>query len=377
MSTRVKIPPKTLVWATERSGLSIDSLFEVYPKALDWIREESEPTVKQLESFAKKIHVPFGFLFLNKPPEEKLPITFYRSNGKVVDNPPLVVKDLVNQIKSKQEWLKDFLLDNNYDELGFIGSLKNFESIDIVEGAKIIRNALKFNITWYEETKKDKSFRYWIDAIEKNRIFIISTGFVSNNKRTVDVDVCKGFTLVDNFCPFLYINTNNLGGGRIFTLIHELVHVFVGSSIGIGYEPIHPSSQPLEKFCDSVASEILVPESFFRVTWKSNSGSPFDKFSIIANQFHVSKLVIAKKALDCKFIPKSVYWDFYNFYVKSFEKKKNSDEGNFWNSKPYEVSRKFYSFVDTALQQGKILPSNAYKLTNMNANTYDNFKKNS
>ena len=177
MSTRVKISPRTLVWATERSGLSIDSLFDVYPKALDWIREESEPTVKQLESFAKKIHVPFGFLFLNKLPEETLPLTFYRSNGQIIENPPLVIKDLVNQIKGKQEWLRDFLIENDYDKLEFIGSLRNYEKINAIEAAEIIRTALKLNQTWYEETKKDKSFRYWIDKIEENRIFIIQNHF--------------------------------------------------------------------------------------------------------------------------------------------------------------------------------------------------------
>lgn len=375
MSTRVKISPKTLVWATERSGLNIDSLFDIYPKALDWIREESEPTVKQLESFAKKIHVPFGYLFLNKFPVEILPITFYRSNGKIIENPPLVIKDLVNQIKTKQEWLRDYLFENDYDKLEFIGILKEFGKIDPLEAAEIIRASLKFNKTWYEETKKEKSFRYWIDKIEKNRIFVISTGYVGHNKRTVDVDVCKGITLVDDFCPFIYINTNNLGGGRIFTLIHELIHVFVGHSIGISYNPIHPSSEPLEKFCDAVASEILVPNLFFKVSWNSTSGSFLEKFSIIASQYHVSKLVIAKKALDCNFIQESDFWEFYNYYTNIPYKK--SPGGDFWNSKPYEVSRKFYSFVDIALKQGKILHSKAYKLTNMKANTYDQFKNNS
>ncbi len=375
MSTRVKISPETLLWATERSGLKADSLFEIYPKALDWIREESEPTVKQLESFAKKIHIPFGFLFLNKPPEERLPITFYRSNGKVVQTPPLVVKDLVNQIKSKQEWLRDFLVENNYDELDFIGSLKNFNNINYVNAADIIRAALELSETWYHETKKDKSFRYWIDKIEKNRIFIISTGYVGHNRRNVDVEICKGFTLVDTICPFIYINTNNLGGGRIFTLIHELVHIFVGNSIGISYDPIHPASQPLEKFCDAVASEILVPTSFFIVSWNSNTDSFSEKISRLASQYHVSKLVIAKKALDSNFIQQSDFWKFYNYYTNIPFKKTSG--GQFWNSKPYEVSRKFYSFVDIALKQGKILPSNAYKLTNMKANTYDNFQKKS
>ena len=375
MATRLKISPETLLWATERSGLSIDSLYDIYPKAVDWIKEESEPTVKQLESFAKKIHVPFGFLFLNRPPAEELPITFYRSNGEVVNNPPLIIKDLVNQIKFKQEWLSDYLAESNYDELNFIGSLKNFEKIKTNDAADTIRKALNLSRTWYKEIRKSIVFRFWIDKLEANRIFVISTGFVGNNRRSVEVEVCKGFTLVDNFCPFIYINTNNLGGGRIFTLIHELIHIFVGNSIGIGYEPIHPSSQPLEKFCDSVAAEILVPSSFFENDWKGSEGTFREKISKLANQYHVSKLVIAKKALDSNFIEQSDFWSFYNHYTSVPFKK--SSGGDYWNSKPYEVSRKFYSFVDSALKQGKILPSNAYKLTNMKANTYENFKKNS
>ena len=375
MTTRVKISPETLVWATERSGLNTDSLIDIYPKALDWIKEETEPTVKQLENFAKKIHVPFGYLFLKQPPIEKIPVTFYRSDGKVVTKPPLVIRDLVNKIKSKQEWLKDFLIENNYDSLDFIGSLSDFKKINPVKAAEKIRQALNLDKTWYEETKTDKSFRYWIDKLEKNRIFVISTGYVGHNRRTVEVDVCKGFTLVDNMCPFIYINTNNLGGGRIFTLLHELIHVFVGNSIGLAYNPIHPSSQPLEKFCDNVASEILVPNSFFKTSWNSSSGSLQDKYNELAKMYHVSKLVIVKKALDNNFIHTSDFWNFYNYYTNIPYKKTSG--GDFWNSKPYEVSRKFYSFVDLALKQGAILPSNAYKLTNMKGNTYENFKKNS
>lgn len=375
MAVRVKISPETLVWATERSGLNTDSLHDIFPKAIEWIRQESDPTVKQLENFAKKIHVPFGFLFLQNPPIEKLPITFYRSNGEVIKNTPLVVRDLVNLIKTRQEWLREYLLENKYEVLDFIGSLRNYQKIDSIRGAEIIRKAINLNKTWYDETTKSKSFRYWIDKIEQNRIFVVSTGFVGNNRRPVDVEVCKGFTLIDDLCPFIYINTNNLGGGRIFTLIHEIVHVFVGNSIGIGYHPIHPSSEPLEKFCDEVAAELLVPSDFFKVSWNSEKISISEKVDSLAKQYHVSKLVILKKALDLKFIERTHFWEFYNQYTSI--PYSNNSGGQFWNSKPYEVSRKFYSFVDSALKQGKILPSNAYKLTNMKANTYENFKNKS
>ncbi len=372
MSNRVKISPETLVWAAERGGYTTDNLLDIFPKAIDWIREESMPTVKQLEHFAKKVHIPFGFLFLKQPPKEEIPITFYRSNGQIVNNPPLVIRDLVNSVKTKQEWLNDYLKENNYEELDFIGKLRDFHNINISKAADLIRQYLNIQVNWYKETNNHQVFRYWIDKLEGNRIFVISTGYVNNNRRLVDVNICKGFTLIDSVCPFIYINTNNKGGGKIFTLIHELVHIFIGNSLGLSYEPIHPSSEPLEKFCDSVASELLVPQIQFDILWKKISGDYSSKFTKLAGIFHVSKLVIAKKALDSSFIEIADFWNFYNYYTNI--PYKQSGGGDYWNSKPYEVSRKFFNYVDTALSQNNILPSEAYKLTNMKGKTYDNFK---
>lgn len=372
MITKVKISPETLVWAAERGGYTTDNLLDIFPKALDWIKEESIPTVKQLESFAKKVHIPFGFLFLKKPPKEEIPLTFYRSNGQIVEKTPLVIKDIVNSVKTKQEWLHDYLKDNNYEELPFIGKLKNFQDLDIINASNLIRKYLNINEDWYKEITSSQVFRYWIDEFEKNRIFVISTGFVKNNRRLVDVNMCKGFTLIDKMCPFIYINTNNKGGGKIFTLMHELVHVFIGNSLGLSYEPIHPSSEPLEKFCDSVASELLVPEVNFKKLWNNINDNNISKFTKLAGVFHVSKLVIAKKALDCNYIHLSDFWSFYNEYTNI--PYKQTSGGDYWNSKPYEVSRRFFNYVDTALSQNNILPSEAYKLTNMKGKTYDNFK---
>jgi Zn-dependent peptidase ImmA (M78 family) len=374
MSNRVEISPDKILWAAERGGISQEKLYEIYPKAKKWILESESPTVRQLEDFSKKVHIPFGFLFLNNPPQENLPVTFYRSNGIAIDNPPIEIKDLVFDLKRKQDWLKDYLINNNFDTLSFVGSLKDFLNINVDTAAQTIRENLNIELTWYEETTKSRVFRYWIDQIEKNRIFVVSTGFIKNNRRPISVDVCKGFALVDNYCPFLYINTNNLGGGRIFTLIHELVHILVGKSIGISYEPIHPASVPLERFCDSVASEILVPNIIFDSSWNSSNQSEYEKIKLLSYQFHVSQLVIARKALDNNFISSSSFWDFYNSYTRQFAKTKNAS-GNYWNSKPYEVSRKFYKYVDSALKSGTILPMDAYKLTNMKGKTYNSFRE--
>ena len=136
MSTRVEISPEKIIWAAERGGISLENLFSLYPRAEKWIEQTEKPTFKQLEEFSKKVHVPFGFLFLKKNPIEEMPITFYRSNGQVVENPPIVIKDLVNELKKKQDWLKDYMLENDYGPLKFIGLLENFKSIPIAKAVK-------------------------------------------------------------------------------------------------------------------------------------------------------------------------------------------------------------------------------------------------
>jgi Zn-dependent peptidase ImmA (M78 family) len=372
---RIEIPPEKIIWAAERGGFSIEKLFDFYPRAKNWIEQTERPTFKQLEDFAKKVHVPFGFLFLKDNPDETVPVTFYRSNGLIIDNPPIEIKDLVSTLKKKQNWLRDYLIENNYESLSFIGLLKEFNDWSVDTASKRIRSELKIDEEWFKKTNKSQVFRFWIDLIESNRIFVSSTGFVKHNKRPVPVDICKGFTLIDEYCPFIYINTNNLGGGRIFTLIHELVHILVGNSIGIGYEPIHPSSVPLEKFCDAVAAELLVPNNQFIKLWKENKTSLTSKIRILSNKFLVSQLVILKKAFDNNFIQANQFWDFYNSYVNSFSSStKDNVTGNYWNTKPYEVSRKFFNHVDRALKRGAILPTEAYRLTNMKGNTYENFR---
>ncbi len=76
---RIAVSPRVLRWARERAGLDVADLEGKFPRLAEWEEETSLPTMKQLESFANAVHVPFGFLFLPEPPEMPLPFADFRT----------------------------------------------------------------------------------------------------------------------------------------------------------------------------------------------------------------------------------------------------------------------------------------------------------
>ena len=81
MKQVVNINPKILSWGIIRAGHTIEEIIEKNPAVKAWMDGTKQPTVKQLEDFSKKIYLPFGYFFLPEPPQEELPIPFFRTNN--------------------------------------------------------------------------------------------------------------------------------------------------------------------------------------------------------------------------------------------------------------------------------------------------------
>jgi len=46
---RIAVNPKLILWAMDRSGLTVEDLQTKFPKIEGWISEEIRPTMRQLE----------------------------------------------------------------------------------------------------------------------------------------------------------------------------------------------------------------------------------------------------------------------------------------------------------------------------------------
>lgn len=69
MKNKIDINPDILTWAVKRAGYNVDDFIPVFPEFKDWLDKNKKPTFRQLQDFARKVHVPFGYLFLQQPPK--------------------------------------------------------------------------------------------------------------------------------------------------------------------------------------------------------------------------------------------------------------------------------------------------------------------
>lgn len=371
MATRIEnINADIINWAITRAGNSLEEFYVDNPDVLDWIEGKKKPTIKQLENFTHKVHVPFGYMFMTEPPKEELPIPFFRTGGAPRNTVSLNVYHTIQIIKDRQNWLINYLQESDYPDLDFVGKFNDLS--DYKEIANDIRNALKLPVNWGSKLSTwEQALDFLTLQIEEIGIIINFNGIVGNNtRRKILVEECRGFVLVNNKAPFLFINSADAKAAQMFTLIHELAHIWIGKSAGFDNKQMLPADDPTELLCDKVAAEFLVPEVFFRQQWKNSQNIKY-----LSRVFKVSPIVIARRALDLNLISKPSFFEFYNNYMAEFKNKKEnkSSGGNFYATAKKRISLRFASYVNTAVNENNLLYRDAYKLTSLKGNTYEKF----
>ncbi|WP_298485134.1 ImmA/IrrE family metallo-endopeptidase [uncultured Maribacter sp.] len=371
MSTRIEnINADLINWAITRAGNELDEFYFNNPAVAEWVAGTKKPTIKQLEDFTHKVHVPFGYMFLNQPPQEEIPIPFFRTGNSQREMVSLNVYHTIQIIKERQNWLTNYLQESEYPDLEFVGKY-NVNS-DYKEVVNDIRNTLNLTVNWASKLGTwEQALDHLTLQIEEIGIIVNFNGIVGNNtRRKIPVDECRGFVIVNNKSPFLFINSADAKAAQMFTLIHELAHIWLGESAGFDNKQMLPADDPIEKFCDKVAAEFLVPEIFFKEKWNSTQNIKY-----LSRVFKVSPIVIARRALDLKLMSRTSFFQFYNDYISEFQNKKDtqSSGGNFYATAKKRISLRFASYVNSAVKENSLLYRDAYRLTSLKGNTYEKF----
>lgn len=374
--SRVEVNEKVLNWALDRSGQTPEDLEGKFPKIKSWLSGEVHPTLKQLETLAKKTMTPLGFFFLEEPPEVSLPIPHFRTLGdEDIKGPSPDLIETVQNMLRRQVWMRDYLIEQGHEELSFIRSAQIDEQPYVI--AQRMRSTLGFGEGWASQ------YRTWKDAHQALReamdevagILVVVNGIVGNNThRGLDPSEFRGFVLADEYAPLVFVNNKDWKTAQMFTLAHELAHLFFGQSAAFDLRRIMPADVPIEQACNRVAAEFLVPEREIKKVWTTVKGRP-EAFQTIARHFKVSAIVGARRALDLGLISQSVFFDFYHDHRNEGQRTTSdkSGGGDFHLNQNYRVGRRFASAVIRATKEGKLLYSEAYRLTGLYGKTFEKY----
>lgn len=373
--SRVAIKREVLRWAIDRSGLTMDDLQRKFPKARQWDAGESQPTLRQLEDLARLTLTPLGFFFLAEPPEERLPVPYFRTLGH--ERPSRPSPDLLETIQvmqQRQAWMREYLIEQGQEPLPFVRSAQPPEPCALV--AERLTRAIGLEEGWAAQTPTwTLALRTLREAAEAAGILAVFNGVVGNNThRKLSPDEFRGFVLVDDYSPLVFVNAADGKAAQMFTLAHELAHVVFGSSAAFDLRELQPADDSTEQASNRVAAEFLIPERELRGIWPSVKGQP-EPFQAIARRFKVSAIVAARRALDVGLVQKRAFLDFYHAYQADERRVLGARPkgGDFCATQNLRVGRRFGSAVIRAATEGKLLYSDAYKLTGLYGRSFDRY----
>ncbi|MDJ0580202.1 ImmA/IrrE family metallo-endopeptidase [Crocosphaera sp.] len=364
---RVEVKATLLEWACRRGGLDDETLLRAFPKLPEWKAGTTQPTLKQLEKFAQKNSVPLGMLFLPSPPVEKLPISDFRTiKNSNINEPSQNLLETIYLCQQRQDWYSQYLRDNGFNENEFIGCVTIDNSV--IEVAQNIREAVGFNLEERQKlTKLEDTLRFFIDQVSQLNILVMISGIVgSNTHRSLDPDEFRGFVLIDRFSPLIFINGKDTKSAQIFTLAHELAHIWLGSEGVSNVQIADVNNQDNhEIWCNQVAAELLVPLKDLQNNF-NRSNSLEDELKRLAKFYKVSSLVISRRLYDLKVYN---YQEFRTIYEEELDelqklqgKSKQKIGGDFYRNLNIKVSRQFLQALVSSTLEGKTLFRDAFRL---------------
>jgi Zn-dependent peptidase ImmA (M78 family) len=327
-----EITGAALEWARRRRNLSPEQLGKrarVQASHIKmWEAEESWPPFEKALTLAKVLRIPFGYLFLSDPIPDDLELPDLRTVGDKV--PTKLSPEATEQIHSivrKQEWLREYREIEHHKPINFVGKFTRSSAAELV--AASIREHLKLVPATRRASTWGGYATRLMDRAEELGVMVIRSGIVKSNTRLkVLVEELRGFAIADEFAPLIFINGNDSVAARIFTIAHELAHIWIGSSGVTNANGVDEDSAiKVERLCNKIAAEVLVPIVEFNNKWDEIKKQE-QRVNRLATHFRVSSLVIIRRALESGKIDTNTYFSMIREAKAQYKEARKSKGGD-------------------------------------------------
>ena len=362
MTLRVDVKPELFRWARERAGIEPEVLVKRFPKYREWESGERQPTFKQLEKLAKATHAPIGSFFLSKPLDEPVPIPDLRTVGnEPIGRPSVDLLDTIYLCQQRQDWYRDFARMEGEESLPFVGSATPASSVEST--AASMRAALGFDLderrtlgTWTD------ALRRFIEQADALGVLVMTSGIVGNNtRRKLDSEEFRGFALADELAPLIFVNGADTKAAQMFTLAHELAHIWLGESALSEVEPVSAPSHEVEAWCNRVAAELLVPQASLRQEYREGEDLT-DELNRLARHFKVSTVVVLRRISDTGALDHDVLAFAYRRELDRLQSMPTTAGGSFHPTLKARVGQRFGHALVTSTLGGRTSFSESFRL---------------
>ena len=369
MSTQnVTITPEVLIWARQRIGISVDQVADAIGTDANtvagWEGSVGNPTFRQAQRLAHVLKIPFGYLFLSNAPSDPVPLPDLRTVWGAAPQATADLIDVLNDVLRKQHWYSEFLRESGEPPRPYVGTFSVDDQVssvaDDIRGHLGIDDDLRRTCaTWTE------FLTTFVRLAEDVGILVMRSGTVAGNtRRPLHVGEFRGFAVSDEYAPTVFINSKDAKVAQIFTLAHEVAHIWIGES-GVSNPDFKKSSaqqmNQIERFCNRVAAEVLVPASGFLRNWDRSLTTRANMLRLAAF-YRVSRFVVLRQALELDMISAREYGRLLADEYERYTAKQESSGGNYYNSLFARNSYRLTASLTTALADGRVMYHEAARL---------------
>lgn len=380
-----KVNPDILVWARESAGLTLGEAASklgfrdtkhasAEAKLIALERGERDPSRPQLAKMSRQYRRPLLSFYLSKRPKKgDRGVDFRSQSGDRSPEDEAVVDALVRNVQARQSMVREILQALEEDEpLAFVGSHSLEQDRDAVRIS--LARLLDVSLEMYRTQRNaNDAFNLLRASVERAGVFVVIKGDLGNYRSAIDVDLFRGFSIADDIAPFIVINDQDARPAWSFTLLHEMVHLFLGQT-GMGSSR---ADSHVERFCDEVASEFLLPTAEIEtLAMDSDAGIAEVSrcISSFADERNLSRTMVAYRAHRCSLIDGDVYGRLATAFRQQwrtdrerFRQGARDREGgpNYYVIRRHRLGNRITGLVHRALNAGELTTSKAAKVLDL------------
>lgn len=292
---------QVILWARENSHMTIDEACrrlnindgknELASEKLQGYENSSKvPSRAMLKKMSGVYRIPILAFYLDHPPSRPERGEDFRTvPDDIREDNEFLVDTLIRNVRSVQSTLKQVLIEQDEaTPVEFVNSLSMSDGVQSV--AKMIKSVIGFDLEEYRnQPDHHRGFKYLRKLVEDTGVFVLLKGNLGSHHSDIELEAFRGFALADGIVPFIVLNDKDAKSAWSFTILHELAHLVLGST---GISGVN-NEVAIEKFCNQVASAILIP-NLDKIALKENdTDSVMYEISVYADKWNVSHSQLA------------------------------------------------------------------------------------